>query len=44
MRTDADGKLRALLYAIELGPNAVLAGNVQLGDSGVAQINKPALR
>jgi hypothetical protein len=44
VRTEEDGKIRALLYAMELGPNAVLAGNVRMGDSGVAEINRPVLR
>jgi hypothetical protein len=44
VRTEDNGKVRALLYAMELGPNAVLAGNVRMGDAGVAEINKPALR
>jgi hypothetical protein len=44
VRTDPDGKTHALLYAIELGPTAVLAGNVRLNDSGVAEVNKPILR
>lgn len=44
VRTDADGKLRSLLYAMELGPDAVLAGSVQLGDAGVQQITLPTLR
>ncbi len=44
VRTDADGKAHLLLYALELGPNAVLAGNVRLADSGVTEITKPILR
>jgi hypothetical protein len=44
VRTDSDGKTRSLLYAMELGPTAVLAGNVRLSDAGVTEINKPALR
>jgi hypothetical protein len=44
VRTETDGKSHALLYALELGPTAVLAGNVRLGASGVSEINKPALR
>jgi hypothetical protein len=44
VRTEEDGKIRALLYAMELGPNAVLAGNVRMGDAGVAEINRPVLR
>jgi hypothetical protein len=40
----ADGKVQALMYAMEVGPDAVLAGNVRMGDSGVAEINRPTLR
>jgi hypothetical protein len=43
-RTDADGKIRVLLYALELGPDSALAGNVRLDDSGVIEINKPTIR
>jgi len=45
VRTDAtDSNKHSLFYAMELGPNAVLSGNVQLGTSGVTAINKPVLR
>ena len=44
VRTDADGKRHSLFYALELGPNAVLSGNVQLDERGVTAINKPVLR
>ena len=44
VRADPDGKTHALMYAMELGPNAVLAGNVRLGDTGVSQVTRPALR
>jgi hypothetical protein len=44
VRTEDNGKVRALLYAMELGPNSVLAGNVRMGDAGVSEINKPTLR
>jgi predicted RNase H-like nuclease (RuvC/YqgF family) len=44
VRTDPDGKSHALLYALELGPNAVLAGNVRMSDAGVAEINRPTLK
>ena len=44
VRTEESGKIHSLLYALELGPDAVLAGNVRMGDSGVAEINKPILR
>ena len=39
-----DGKKHVLLYALELGPSAVLAGNVEFTESGVAQVHRPALR
>jgi hypothetical protein len=44
VRTNDDGKLRSLLYAMELGPNAVLAGSVRIGDAGVEEVKKPVLR
>jgi hypothetical protein len=44
VRTDANGKVDSLWYAMQLGPAAVLTGNVQLSASGVAKINKPELR
>jgi hypothetical protein len=44
VREDADGKGHALLYAMEIGPDTVLAGNVRLTESGVAEIHKPTLR
>ena len=44
VHTDADSKTHTMFYAMELGPNAFLTGNVRFGDAGVAQINKPALR
>ena len=44
VRADADGKQRSLLYAMEVGPTAVLAGNVRMTDAGVTEINKPTLR
>jgi hypothetical protein len=44
VRTDPDGKTHALMYALELGPNAVLAGHVRLKESGVAEVIKPTLR
>ncbi len=44
VRTEENGTVHALLYAMELGPDAVLAGNVRMGDTGVAEINKPTLR
>jgi hypothetical protein len=44
VRMEDDGKGRALFYAMELGPNAILSGNVRLGDTGVTQVNRPVLR
>src|SRR5262245_24082778 len=44
VRTDAEGKRHSLFYALELGPNAVLSGNVQFDDAGVTAVNKPVLR
>jgi hypothetical protein len=44
VRKEDDGKKHVLLYALELGPTAVLAGNVELTESGVAQVNRPILR
>jgi hypothetical protein len=44
VRVEDDGKGRAFFYAMELGPNAILSGNVRLGDAGVTEINRPALR
>ena len=45
VRADPEGKTRALMYALELGSNAVLAGNIRVNESGgVSQINKPSLR
>jgi predicted RNase H-like nuclease (RuvC/YqgF family) len=44
VRDAGDGKQHALFYALELGPNAILSGNVQIGASGVTEIHRPALR
>jgi hypothetical protein len=44
VHTDADSKTHTLFYAMELGPNTFLTGNVRFGDAGVAAINKPTLR
>jgi hypothetical protein len=44
VRLDDDGKGRAFFYALELGPNAILTGNVRLGAAGVTEITRPALR
>ena len=43
-RAEPDSKAHTLFYALELGPNAVLAGNVRIGDTGVAEINRPTLK
>lgn len=43
-RNDDDGKLRTLFYAMELGPEKYLSGNIQLDDSGVVEINRPELK
>lgn len=43
-RYSDDGKLRLLFYAMEVGTEAVLSGTVRLDDSGVVEINRPALR
>ena len=44
VHADADGKRHSLMYAMELGPNAILAGSVSMGAGGVAEIHKPVLR
>jgi hypothetical protein len=44
VHTNADAKTHTLFYAMELGPNTFLTGNVRFGDAGVAEINKPVLR
>ncbi len=44
VRVDADGKGHSLMYAMELGPNAILAGSVSMGATGVAEVHKPVLR
>ena len=43
-RNDDDGKLRLLFYAMELGPEKYLSGNIRFDDSGVAEINRPVLK
>lgn len=43
-RADPGGTSRTLFYALELGPTALLAGNVRLGDSGVTEVTTPTLR
>jgi hypothetical protein len=44
VRMEDDGKGRALFYAMELGPNAILSGSVRLGEAGVSEVNRPVLR
>ena len=44
VRQDEDGKAHALMYALELGPNVILAGSIRLTEKGVAEVNKPRLR
>jgi hypothetical protein len=44
VHTNADTKTHTMFYAMELGPNTFLTGNVRFGDAGVAEITKPALR
>ena len=44
VHTDPDKKTHVMFYAMELGPNTFLTGNVRVGDAGVAEINKPVLR
>lgn len=44
VRTDENAKTHTMFYAMELGPNAFLTGNVTFGDAGVAEINRPTLR
>jgi len=41
---DAEGGLRTLFYALELGPSAILAGNVRLVSDSVSEVVKPVLR
>ncbi len=44
VHTDPDTKTHTMFYAMELGPNTFLTGNVRFGDAGVAEITRPALR
>lgn len=39
-----DGKLSVLFYAMEIGTDNFLSGNIRLGDSGVVEINRPVLK
>ncbi len=43
-RHDAAGKLNLLFYVMELGPDSLLSGTIRLDDSGVVEINRPALK
>lgn len=43
-RNDGDGKLRVMFYAMELGPDKYLSGTIRLDDTGVVEINRPALK
>ena len=44
LRSDKDPPGHTMFYALELGPNQFLTGNVRFGDAGVAEINRPTLR
>jgi hypothetical protein len=41
---DAKDGTRTLFYALELGPTAILAGNVRTNPQGVVEVTKPVLR
>ena len=41
---DARDGTRTLFYAVELGPTAILAGNVRSNEQGVVEVTKPVLR
>ena len=41
---DARDGTRTLLYAVELGPSAILAGNVRTNAQGVIEVTKPTMR
>jgi hypothetical protein len=43
-RNHDDGSLSTLFYAMELGPDKYLSGKIRLDDSGVVEINSPALK
>ncbi len=43
-RFSDDGKLRLLLYAMEIGSSALLAGNIRVDATGVVEINRPVLK
>lgn len=44
VRSDESGKTHTMYYAMELGPNNFLTGNVTFGSAGVSEINRPALK
>jgi hypothetical protein len=44
VHTNDDTKTHTMFYAMELGPNTFLTGNVRFSAAGVAEITKPALR
>jgi hypothetical protein len=44
VRSAPDGRVRTLLYAIELGTGGFLGGSVVLTERRVTEINKPGLR
>lgn len=41
---DAKDGTRTLFYALELGPTAILAGNVRTNPQGVVEVTKPVLQ
>lgn len=43
-RNAEDGKLRLMYYAMELGQDTYLSGTIRLDDTGVVEINRPALK
>jgi hypothetical protein len=43
-RRSEQGKVNLFFYAMEIGPDAVLAGTIRLDDTGVVEINRPVLR
>lgn len=43
-RNDDDSRLSVLFYAMELGPDKYLSGTIRLDDSGVVEVNRPALK
>lgn len=42
-RTSDSGAIRMLMYALELGPRTVLAGNVVLSEKGVTDVHPPEI-